>query len=561
MLKVFLKIKKKLKENGFTLVELLAVIVILGIILIITIPTILNVMGSAKKKSFEVYANKSIKSANEKYFQGVMTGSPYSECIVYNIKNDLNIPDTGKYDGYILINLGTNDLYLTLYDEDYYIAGYHYNDNNSKIVDNIKNYNKKAKDQLTPEYLCNKSNGTTCKYFSNGENIIVENETINNEVINEADNSDNNPGDDTPGDVTPGDDLPLEEVTTTTTTTTTTKKVEPVKQSFSTTLIDGRDLNKKFLEAAGLNSSSNINQKSIIKEVRRSSSLNNSAKLINVSLNNTDSQKKPFYIWFQNGIIYFYCDADSIYMNPISESLFDSLPGLTSVNDFFNYVSFVKVTNMFHMFSGCTSLSSLDLSNVYTRNVVNMGGMFTNCSNLTSLNLSKVRTPKVVDMSWMFVNCSKLSSLNLLSFDTSKVTTMHGMFHGCSNLKNVYVSSFNTTRVKDMGNMFAACYSITSLNLSNFSTPNVTDMSGMFTECHSLVSLDITGFNTSNVINMGWMFAGCPVLTTIRVRNFNVSKVSNSTQMFNTCPRLPNYNANFTDKSRAFVGAGGYLSN
>ena len=141
MLKVFLKIKKKLKEKGFTLVELLAVIVILGIILIITIPTILNVMGSAKKKSFEVYANKSIKSANEKYYQGVMTGSPYSECIVYNIKNDLNIPDTGKYDGYILINLGTNDLYLTLYDEDYYIAGYHYNDNNSKIVDNIKNYN------------------------------------------------------------------------------------------------------------------------------------------------------------------------------------------------------------------------------------------------------------------------------------------------------------------------------------------------------------------------------------------------------------------------------------
>jgi len=43
---------KKGKINGFTLVELLAVIVILAIIMIIAIPSVLNVTEQAKQKSF-----------------------------------------------------------------------------------------------------------------------------------------------------------------------------------------------------------------------------------------------------------------------------------------------------------------------------------------------------------------------------------------------------------------------------------------------------------------------------------------------------------------------------
>jgi type IV pilus assembly protein PilA len=40
------------KKKGFTLVELLAVIVILAIIMIIAIPAVLNTMQTARKKSF-----------------------------------------------------------------------------------------------------------------------------------------------------------------------------------------------------------------------------------------------------------------------------------------------------------------------------------------------------------------------------------------------------------------------------------------------------------------------------------------------------------------------------
>ena len=54
--------------------------------------------------------------------------------------------------------------------------------------------------------------------------------------------------------------------------------------------------------------------------------------------------------------------------------------------------------------------------------------MFGHCSGLTSLNLSNFDTSNIVDMSLMFVGCSKLTSLDLSSFNTSNVIKMTQMF-------------------------------------------------------------------------------------------------------------------------------------
>ena len=52
---------KKLNRKGFTLVELLAIIVILAVILVVAIPPILDAMDNSKKKSLENSA-KSVAS-------------------------------------------------------------------------------------------------------------------------------------------------------------------------------------------------------------------------------------------------------------------------------------------------------------------------------------------------------------------------------------------------------------------------------------------------------------------------------------------------------------------
>lgn len=43
----------KKNKNGFTLIELLAIISILAIILLIAVPSITNVVSTAKKNAFE----------------------------------------------------------------------------------------------------------------------------------------------------------------------------------------------------------------------------------------------------------------------------------------------------------------------------------------------------------------------------------------------------------------------------------------------------------------------------------------------------------------------------
>ena len=56
--------------------------------------------------------------------------------------------------------------------------------------------------------------------------------------------------------------------------------------------------------------------------------------------------------------------------------------------------------------------------------------MFSYCSSLISLNLSNFKTNNVKDMSYMFYNCSKLTSLNLSNFNTNNVKEIFSIFNG-----------------------------------------------------------------------------------------------------------------------------------
>ena len=216
---------------------------------------------------------------------------------------------------------------------------------------------------------------------------------------------------------------------------------------------------------------------------------------------------------------------------------FKRLPKLETITGL-EYLNTEKVTDMCYMFSGCSSLTSLDVTHFNTANVTDMGSMFLSCSKLSSLDVSHFNTAKVTKMNSMFSSCSKLISLDVTHFNTEKVTDMNSMFYNCSSLTSLDVSKFNTANVTIMYRMFASCSKLTSLDVRNFGTANVKNMNSMFTGCSELTSLDVSNFNTANVMNMYRMFASCSKLTSLYLTNFNTEKVTNMNSMFFSCLAL-----------------------
>ena len=196
-------------------------------------------------------------------------------------------------------------------------------------------------------------------------------------------------------------------------------------------------------------------------------------------------------------------------------------------------------TSLYSFFYYLTNLKTITgLEYLNTENVTNMRNMFTGCSSLTSLDVTHFNTANVKDMSCMFSLCSSLTSLDVTHFNTANVTNMSGMFSNCT--------------------------ALLSLDVINFKTENVTDMSMMFNYCSALTSLYLTNFNTKNVTNMEYMFSCCLSLTTIYASSkFVTTRVSNSSGMFIRCEKLKGEEEwkedKATDKTYAKI-EGGYFS-
>ena len=221
-----------------------------------------------------------------------------------------------------------------------------------------------------------------------------------------------------------------------------------------------------------------------------------------------------------------------------------------------------SVTRMDNMFSGCRSLTSLDVTGFNTENVTSMNDMFMNCSGLTSIDLSNFNTANVTSMAYMFQGCSGLTSLDLSTFNSQNVINMNDMFYGCSSLTSLDLSTFNTDNLVYMGATFGACSALTTLDLSSFNTTNVTSMRYMLYGCAALTTLDLSNFNTTSVTDMGSMFYGCSALTTIYVgEGWNIDNLTESTGVFTGCTALvggagTHYDANQTDATYARIDGG-----
>ena len=134
----------KKKKNAFTLIELLAVIVILAVILVISIPRILDVIETSKKDSFKSTAQLIADSAEKKRVSDKLLGKEeeitcdkvakisskdYEYCIVKineEGKATVTIKGKGKFDGMAICNASkeTSEISDTCpTDDSYFIYG------------------------------------------------------------------------------------------------------------------------------------------------------------------------------------------------------------------------------------------------------------------------------------------------------------------------------------------------------------------------------------------------------------------------------------------------------
>ena len=178
-------------------------------------------------------------------------------------------------------------------------------------------------------------------------------------------------------------------------------------------------------------------------------------------------------------------------------------------------------------FHSCNLLSEIrGLEYLKTDSVTDMSHMFEGCGSIISLDLSGLNTDLVTDMSMMFGGMLSLKSIDLSSFNTSQVVTMEGMFNGCSVLDSLSVLNFNTANVTNMSYMFSGLSAVTSLDLSSFNTAKVTTMRDMFRNSSNLKTIYVSdSWQTSATIDGYDMFFNCDSIVGGSGTTYNRSNV------------------------------------
>ena len=181
--------KKKQKKKGFTLVEVLAVIVILGIIMIISVPSVFSTLETAKKKTFLEYVDKIFNTGKSEWI--LYSSNPYPQpeemnYYMFDLKEDLGFDNMGDYIGMFIVmecdadvcewendGLLGADLYMEYGDvrfivylgNEYYTGAYDsknenriIEDTNPTMINLFKNTTKSSKDIFSYKELLSKCN-------------------------------------------------------------------------------------------------------------------------------------------------------------------------------------------------------------------------------------------------------------------------------------------------------------------------------------------------------------------------------------------------------------------
>ena len=268
----------------------------------------------------------------------------------------------------------------------------------------------------------------------------------------------------------------------------------------------------------------------------------------------------------------------------------ENVPAITGLE----YLHTDEATNMHAMFSGCSGLTSLNLSHFNTNKVTKMRNMFNTCSNLETIYVgSGWNTDNVTASEGMFSDCTSLVGGMGTVYDASHTdkayahidggTSNPGYFSvykapyvvydlatttltfaygtppdGAYSLNEqfdepewcnqvflgdittvVFDESFDNVKPTTTWSWFANMTQLTTITGWEYlHTDQTLIMGGMFMNCINLTSIDLSHFNTNIVVNMSAMFGGCNSLTGLDLSTFNTDNVLITDWMFSHCLNL-----------------------
>ncbi len=119
-----------INKKGFTLMETIAVVVILGVIAMTAIPNIVGTIEKSKKRTYRNDASRMIARAKSIFKSDTTIEEPeYNECVLYTL-SDLKInsldtgPNKGKYlEDYSFVIMKNDDSYKVQLLEEYKSGG------------------------------------------------------------------------------------------------------------------------------------------------------------------------------------------------------------------------------------------------------------------------------------------------------------------------------------------------------------------------------------------------------------------------------------------------------
>ncbi|MBQ7239812.1 MAG: BspA family leucine-rich repeat surface protein [Bacilli bacterium] len=501
-----------MKRKGFTLVELLAVIVVLAILITIAVPAVNRVIKYAEKMGLYHYANKVIQQSSVQLalkLDDYLSHGNIEELGVILDLDKLEFDNHGKYEGSIIYNSITDEITVYIHDDKNMIVGLKNNDSR-RMEEVVEKYKKttEVEEKFTKKSMCgeNKDSLLLCAYDKpDGTIDFIYNKLKGAAIIGKGD------------------------------------RVKSVHEVIRELAKPGSEDHK-----AVDNDDEEITSDPIDTVTSIKYQIINSppAGAVNLSkdLDGADLADIPVYLWFDSstGTLYFGSSEDRIDIYFSCEDLFQHLSNIKTID--LTMFNFYYVTSIKNMFSYCEKLEHIIAGDENEHwdlfYVSDAKRAFCQCHSLKEINFYDWHTGYLTQLLDMFKGCQSLTTIDVSRWDVSKVQDFSYLFTGSANMVSLDVSNWDTSKATNFDSMFQNMYRLTYLNIARWKTGRVIRMQRMFCGDGVLDDLDVSNWDTRNLEDANLMFNCCYKIQTIDLSNWDISNLRVITQMFGDCKRV-----------------------